>query len=65
MITPEELTTLRRKHDLTQLEAAMLVHGSVRMWGQFESGEALKHTKRKLNNYKARTELFIYKIKEL
>jgi len=63
MITQSELKALRIKHDLTQGQAAALVYTTEREWSRFENGDL--SSSRARNNYKARTELFEFRVKEL
>lgn len=62
MIKPEELRKVRAKAGLTQTEAAELVYTTERQWRKWEYGEISGKSEK--NNYKARTELFMYKIGE-
>ena len=63
MIKPEELKQHRFILGMSQVEAAQLVYTSERTWRKWE--RAIPVGKADKNNYKARTELFEYKIKEL
>ena len=63
MIKQSELKALRIKHDLTQSQAAAIVYTTEREWSRFENSDLASSRAR--NNYKARTELFSYKVKEL
>ena len=63
MISQSELKALRVGYGLTQNQAAALVYTTEREWSRFEN-EILVSSRAK-NNYKARTELFIRKAKEL
>ena len=63
MIKQSALKALRLKNDLTQSQAAALVYTTEREWIRFENSDLASSRSR--NNYKARTELFSYKIKEL
>ena len=63
MIKPEELKQYRFVLGMSQVEAAQLVYTSERTWRKWE--RAMPVGKADKNNYKARTELFEYKIKEL
>ena len=63
MIKQSELKALRTKHDLTQSQAAALVYTTEREWNRFENGDL--SSSRARNNYRARTELFIFRVKEI
>ena len=63
MIKPDQLKQQRADAGLTQVEAAQMVYTSERTWRKWE--RAMPVGKADKNNYKARTELFEYKIKEL
>ena len=58
-----ELKQARRDAGLTQEEAAALVYLSTSNWRKWEAEDCIGKSEK--NNYKARTELFEYKIKEL
>lgn len=59
---PSELKQARRDAGLTQEEAAALVYVSTSNWRKWESLPI--SGKQELNNFKARTELFEFKVKE-
>jgi DNA-binding transcriptional regulator YiaG len=60
---PSQLRKARRDANLTQEEAAALVYISTSKWRSWESiGVSGKQEK---NNFKARSELFEFKVKEL
>ena len=58
-----ELRAMREKQLLTQEDAAALVYISTSKWRKWEAEDCIGKSEK--NNYKARTELFEYKIKEL
>jgi len=60
---PNELKQARIKAGLTQEEAAALVYISTSNWRKWESEPPLGKSEK--NNRKARSELFMYKVKEL
>ena len=60
MIKPEELRKARKAAGLTQEQAASLVYITERTWRKWEMGEVFGKLDK--NSYKARTELFMYKI---
>ena len=60
---PSELKQARRDAGLTQEEAAALVYVSTSNWRKWETNPIIG--KQEKNNFKARTELFSYKVKEL
>ena len=62
-MNPSELKQARRDAGLTQEEAAALVYVSTSNWRKWETSPIVG--KQELNNFKARTELFSYKVKEL
>lgn len=41
--TPETIRALRERHNLTQTQAAGLVHTTVRVWQQWEAGDRSMH----------------------
>lgn len=60
-MTPIELKQARIDAGLTQEEAAALVYISTSNWRKWESEQPVGKSEK--NNYKARTELFQYKVK--
>ena len=60
---PSQLKQARRDAGLTQDEAAALVYTTRRTWSNWESMPIIG--KQELNNFKARSELFEFKVKEL
>lgn len=62
MINHKDLQKARAKAGFTQAQAAAMVYTTERQWRKFESGSVKGVSE--LNNYKARTELFMYKIGE-
>ena len=63
MLEQSELKQIRLQYFLTQMQAAALVYTTEREWNRFENGDL--SSSRARNNYKARTELFQFKVKEL
>ena len=57
---PNELEQMRIDAGLTQKQAAFLVYTTDRQWRKWVSGEVIGKSEK--SNYKARTELFEYKI---
>ena len=41
--TPDSIRTLREKAELTQTDAAALVHSGLRTWQQWEAGDRRMH----------------------
>lgn len=41
--TPEQIRSARASADLTQTEAASLIHGSMRAWQEYEAGNRRMH----------------------
>lgn len=62
-MTPEQLKQARLNAGLTQEEAAALVYIATSTWRSWEAKPMLN--KSQLNNFKARYELFEYKVAEL
>ena len=58
---PQELRSAREAANLTQAEAAALVYTTERTWRKWESGAIAG--KFEINNYRARSELFMFKVK--
>jgi len=58
---PSELKQARRDAGLTQEEAAALVYISVSNWRKWETGQVVG--KQEVSNFKARSELFTFKVK--
>jgi len=56
-----ELQQARINAGLTQSEAAALVYTTERTWRKWEIGEITGKSEK--NNYKARSELFMFKVK--
>lgn len=61
MIKIQELQKARVDAGLTQAEAAALVYTTERTWRKWEMGAISGKSEK--NNYRARSELFMYKIK--
>lgn len=59
-MNPSELKQARREAGLTQEEAAALVYISTSNWRKWETGQVVG--KQEINNFKARSELFEFKI---
>ena len=62
-MTPEQLKQARLNAGLTQEEAAALVYIATSTWRSWEASPMLN--KSQLNNFKARSELFEYKVAEM
>ena len=60
-MTPAQLKQARKDAGLTQEEAASLVYISSSNWRKWESEAPIGKSER--NNFKARTELFQFKVK--
>ena len=63
MIKSEELKEQRRNAGLTQVEAARMVYTSERTWRKWE--RAIPIGKADKDNFKARTELFEFKLAQI